>query len=72
MYVTGLQCVHCGRTYSTEEVDYYCPACGYHEGILDVLYDYEAARRELNAETLAGNREFSMWRYLPLLPVAKP
>ncbi len=70
MHVTGLQCVHCRRTYSTEEVDYFCPACGYHEGILDVLYDYEAARRELNAEALAGNRELSMWRYLPLLPVA--
>jgi len=71
MHVTGLQCVHCSRTYSTEEVDYFCPACGYHEGILDVLYDYEAARQELNAETLAGNREFAMWRYLPLLPVAR-
>ena len=65
-----LQCVHCGQTYSTEEVDYYCPACGYHDGILDVLYDYDAVRQELNAEALAGNRDLSMWRYLPLLPVA--
>jgi threonine synthase len=70
MYVTGLQCVNCGRSYTTEEVDYYCPACGYHDGILDVLYDYEAARQELNAETLKGNCELSMWRYLPLLPVS--
>jgi threonine synthase len=71
-YVTGLKCIHCGRRYRTEEVDYYCPACGYHDGILDVQYDYEAAREELNAETLAGNRELSMWRYLPLLPVSSP
>jgi threonine synthase len=55
--------------YATEEVETYCPACGYHDGILDVQYDYEAAREELNAQTLAGNRELSMWRYLPLLPV---
>jgi threonine synthase len=51
-------------------VDYYCPGCGYHEGILDVLYDYDAARRELNADMLAGDAELTMWRYLPLLPVA--
>jgi threonine synthase len=70
MHVTELQCVHCGRSYSTEEAAYNCPACGYHEGILDVRYDYEAVRRELNRDTLAGNRELSMWRYLPLLPVA--
>ncbi len=72
MVVTGLQCVHCVRTYLTEEVDYYCSACGYHDGILDVMYDYEAVHRELNAEALAGNRELSMWRYLPLLPVSSP
>jgi threonine synthase len=72
MVVTGLRCVHCGRTYATVEVDYYCPACGYHDGILDVMYDYEAAHQELNAEALAGNRDLSMWRYLPLLPVALP
>jgi threonine synthase len=71
-YVTGLKCIHCGRRYATEEVDYYCPTCGYHDGILDVQYDYEAAREEINAEALASNRELSMWRYLPLLPVSSP
>jgi threonine synthase len=72
MVVTGLGCVHCGRTYAAAEVDYFCPACGYHDGILDVMYDYEAVRQDLNAESLAGNRELSMWRYLPLLPVSTP
>ena len=72
MHVTGLECVHCGRTYSTAEVDYYCPACGYHEGILDVQYDYAEVQKELNAATLAGNRDLSMWRYLPLLPISAP
>jgi len=71
-FVTGLKCIHCGRTYATEEVDYYCPACGYHDGILDVQYDYVAVREELNADALAVNRELSMWRYLPLLPVSSP
>ncbi|HXR39259.1 MAG TPA: threonine synthase [Terracidiphilus sp.] len=67
--VTGLRCVHCGRTYNTEEVDLWCPACGHHDGILDVLYDYEAIRRELNPQVLAANSNHSIWRYLPLLPV---
>jgi len=69
-YFTGLRCVHCGREYNTDEMDYFCAACGYHEGILDVLYDYDAMRKELNPATLAGNPDRSMWRYLPLLPVA--
>ena len=37
---------------STEEVEYYCPACGYHDGILDVLYDYDAVREEMNPKRL--------------------
>ncbi len=44
-YFTGLRCVHCGREYKPDEVDYYCVACGYHDGILDVVYDYESMRR---------------------------
>src|ERR1035437_1404452 len=69
-YFTGLRCVHCGRTYNTNEAEYYCTVCGYHDGILDVLYDYDAMRKELNPATLAANSDRSMWRYLPLLPVA--
>ena len=69
-YFTGLRCVHCGRNYKTEEVEYFCPVCGYNEGILDVLYDYESIREVLNPASLGANANFSMWRYLPLLPVA--
>lgn len=71
-YFTGLRCVHCGREYNTDEVDYYCTACGYHDGILDVVYDYESIRSVLNPSTVAGNTNRSMWRYLPLLPVVDP
>ena len=51
------------------EVDYYCPSCGYEDGILDVEYDYSAASAELNPDSLQRSGVFSMWRYLPLLPV---
>lgn len=67
--VTGLRCVHCARSYDVEDVEYFCPACGYGEGILDVLYDYEKAKAELNSAATGGNQKLSMWRYLPLLPV---
>ena len=67
--VTGLRCVHCARTYDAAALDYFCPACGYIDGILDVVYDYEAVKRELRASPLAESGEFSIWRYLPLLPV---
>ena len=68
-HVTGLRCIHCGKKYTTAEVDYYCPDCGYEDGILDVEYDYAAVATELNPAALQRSDVFSMWRYLPLLPV---
>ncbi len=68
-YVTGLRCIHCGKHYAAAEVDYYCPDCGYEDGILDVEYDYAAAAKEMNPVAMRQSRVFSMWRYLPLLPV---
>jgi len=71
-YVTGLKCIHCDREYRTNQVDYYCPACGYQDGILDVVYDYDAVAKELNPAAMAKQGERSMWRYLPLLPIEEP
>ena len=67
--MTGLRCIHCDRHYAVTEVDYYCPACGYEDGILDVEYDYAALATVFNPAALSGSRIFSMWRYLPLLPI---
>ena len=66
-YVTGLRCVVCGATHSTE-VMYTCPACG-NDGILDVLYNYDAIREYLNTSVLAS-RPFDIWRYRELLPIS--
>ncbi|GBG56911.1 threonine synthase [Sporomusaceae bacterium FL31] len=70
--ISNLTCVKCGSTYQSNQVDYYCEACGFNEGILDVIYDYDAVEKKLNPKTLAANSERSMWRYLPLLPVDNP
>ncbi|MTV49195.1 threonine synthase [Heliobacillus mobilis] len=71
-FVRYLQCVHCGGIYLPDVVDYYCPKCGYQHGILDVIYDYDAVEAHLNPQSLAADPVRTMWRYLPLLPVANP
>lgn len=67
-HVLGLKCVLCGEEYATHEVLYVCPKHGY-EGILDVQYDYQLIAKRLTKEGLAQNRDYSIWRYKPLLPV---
>src|SRR5688572_25143913 len=68
MFVSAYRCTLCDARYAAGEVEYTCPRCGI-EGILDVEYDYDAAKRVLNQATLAGNPDRSHWRYLPLLPL---
>ena len=67
-YVLHLQCVGCGRQYSTR-VPYTCPGCGI-TGILDVQYDYAAVRRLLSRKVLLRRVDQSHWRYRELLPIA--
>ncbi len=62
----------CGREYAPSEAAYVCPVCG-NDGILEVVYDYDALRKTVTRETFEDNRDLSIWRYLPLLPVkARP
>ncbi len=65
-HIVRLTCVKCGRTYGTD-VQYTCPSCGL-EGILDVVYDYERARRTMTKDALASRRAWA-WRYLEVLPI---
>lgn len=67
--VLGLKCTVCGEAYAADDADYVCPQHG-DDGILDVLYDYETIARRITPGGLAQNDTRSMWRYLPLLPVA--
>lgn len=62
-------CSVCGTVYQPHEVTYTCPKDG---GNLDVLLDYDAIKRSISPEKLISSREFSIWRYLPLLPVQDP
>ncbi|GFN22290.1 threonine synthase [Thermanaeromonas sp. C210] len=67
--VVGLHCINCGKTYSPQPGLYTCSRCGEKEGILDVDYDYDYIKKALSPQGLQGNREHSMWRYRPFLPV---
>ncbi|MDZ7843691.1 MAG: threonine synthase [Anaerolineales bacterium] len=64
---TGYQCSICGKEYEPDDIMYTCPADG---GILDVLLDYEDLKNKTEDELIIRS-EPSLWRYLPLLPVAR-
>ena len=64
----GYQCSICNTEYAPDEVTYTCPQDG---GNLDVLLDYETLKKS-GMDNLIGEGEPSLWRYLPLLPVADP
>ncbi len=66
--VKYLQCMKCNKTFEATPNSYTCPDCGM-VGILDVIYDYSAISQEVNKDILQKNKDFSMWRYLPWLPV---
>ncbi len=65
----GYRCSLCGTEYGPDEVTYTCPKDG---GNLDVVLDYESIRRKYRPEDLTSRADTSLWRYLPLLPVADP
>ncbi|HSG26774.1 MAG TPA: pyridoxal-phosphate dependent enzyme [Anaerolineales bacterium] len=67
--VKGYQCSVCGSEYTLEEVTYTCPKDG---GVLDVVLDTDVIRNSVRPEDILASADFSMWRYLPLLPVSDP
>jgi threonine synthase len=70
--LTLLKCITCEREYQPSEIDYTCPNCGPLLGTLQVLYDYDGIKKELTRDYLSSNKNFTHWRYLPLLPINNP
>jgi threonine synthase len=66
--VVGLTCVICHTTYPADFAGYVCPDHG-SEGILDVGYDYERIAAHTSPDTLAANRDRTMWRYRFVMPI---
>ncbi len=65
----GYRCSLCQTEYLAGQVVYTCPKDG---GNLDVILDYAAINRHYQPADITCRTDFSLWRYLPLLPVADP
>jgi threonine synthase len=68
-YFAGYTCSLCDAWYAPQDAQYVCPVDG---GNLNVVLDYAALRASIQPEDITARDEFSMWRYLPLLPVGDP
>jgi threonine synthase len=62
----GYQCSLCGRSYSPDEVTYTCPIDG---GNLDLVLNYQKINKDFSPRKIFSSSEYSLWRYLALLPV---
>ncbi|MDR2825409.1 MAG: threonine synthase [Deltaproteobacteria bacterium] len=67
-FIKALRCVICGKEYTPSEIAFTCPLHD-NEGIVDVCYDYAAISREFPRAVLEKSKDWSMWRYRPLLPL---
>ena len=66
---TGYRCSLCGTEYLPGQVTYTCPKDG---GNLDVELDSKAIKKKFQPEDITSRRDYSLWRYEPLLPVSVP
>jgi len=65
----GYHCSICGTEYSPGKAIYTCLKDG---GNLDVVLDYNRISETIKPGNIFASKEFSLWRYLPLLPVPDP
>jgi threonine synthase len=66
---SGYRCSICQAEYSPDEVKYICSRDG---GNLNIILDYKKILQFNRPESIFASNEFSLWRYLPLLPVGDP
>ncbi|MEN4011059.1 MAG: threonine synthase [Chloroflexota bacterium] len=65
----GFRCSLCKTEYAPGQVTYTCPKDG---GNLDVVLDYAGIRQKFQINDIVSRSDYSLWRYLPLLPVKDP
>lgn len=69
-FIKHFRCTLCNQTYLESQITYTCPSCG-DKGILDIEYDYEEMKKTVDKSYFRNNKDFSMWRYWPMLTVEK-
>ncbi len=62
------KCTVCGSEYDPKTTRYVCPNHG-DEGILDTIFDYQKINRITSPRAINESKDFSVWRYAPLLPL---
>lgn len=65
----GYRCSICDREFGPDDFVYLCPDDG---GVLDVVLDYAAIKKASRLTDFQTSSDFSIWRYLSLLPVSEP
>lgn len=65
----GYRCSICGKEYPPVQNIYTCLNDG---GNLDIILDYAAIKNKYQISDITARTDFSLWRYLPLLPVKDP
>lgn len=65
----GYTCSICGTEYAPHDIQYVCPKDG---GNLNISLDFDALRKNCQIKDITSSTDFSLWRYLPFLPVNDP
>ena len=65
----SFRCSICGKVYSAGQQMYVCED---DDGNLDIQLDYHQINQNQWLEKILRSEEYSIWRYLPLLPVEDP
>ncbi|PAT01581.1 threonine synthase [Candidatus Izimaplasma bacterium ZiA1] len=67
-YVSGYTCTICNKKFEKNYQHLVCDEC--HDiGILDVNYDYQSMKKEINKEYFKNNHNYSMFRYHKLMTI---
>ena len=70
-YVKHYECTICHKTYPKDSDIMTCSSCG-EKGILDIVYDYNAMKKEINKEYFVNCKENTMLRYTPMMSFEMP
>jgi threonine synthase len=67
-YVKNYECTLCHKIYSNDQDILTCPSCG-EKGILEINYDYNEMKKEVDKDYFKNNSDYSMLRYTPLMSI---
>ena len=59
--VTYFECTICHKQYDKNLELMTCPSCG-ELGILEIVFDYDKIKKEVDANYFKHNHDYSIWR----------